>query len=86
VQTQYEQTTVQLEVSDQGIRLQVGNATVAIDQAGNLDLTPGPTGKVRIQGDVDIQGELNAQLSAALTQSITQSVLAKLGIAAGALA
>jgi hypothetical protein len=85
VQTQYGQTTVQLEVSDQGIRLQVGSATVSIDQSGNLDLTPSPTGKVRIQGNVDIQGELNTQLSAALTQSITQSVLAKLGLAAGAM-
>jgi hypothetical protein len=86
VHTHSGQTTVQLEVSDRGIRLQVGNATVAIDQAGNLDLTPSPTGKVRIQGDVDIQGELNTQLSAALTQSITQSVLAQLGRAAGAMA
>jgi hypothetical protein len=84
VQTQYRQNKVQLEVSDRGIRLQVGSASVIIDPAGNLDLSPSPTGKVRIHGDLDIQGQIEAQLSdrlqTSIIQSVRQSIFAELGI------
>lgn len=59
-----------LEVSSQSISMKISNgAEITINQQGDIELSPGNHGKVKINGDLEVTGEITTAVSK-LTNSI----------------
>jgi carbon monoxide dehydrogenase subunit G len=70
-----------LEISEKSITMQVvGGAKISINESGNIELSPsGNSGKVIVNGDLDVKGKWTGKLSEDLKQSLIQEIRQSLG-------
>ncbi|HEY9734631.1 MAG TPA: hypothetical protein V6D06_00060 [Trichocoleus sp.] len=72
--------TTHLEMTPQGLLIHgPGGSQIRLDTHGNLELTPG-SGTVKVNGNLSVTGQINAELSPAARQALLADLKRELGV------